>query len=104
MTEALAIDPHELYHYYSHISPIIVTSMQISKMYMFWIFIHYTIANAYPYFCAPSNFKGFLVSPFLVSSPHCKALRWAFDQSSLTVDNMWIIFGAWAAGKITSFF
>lgn len=71
-----------------------------SKVYLFWILVHYLVSNSYGSFCTPKSTYGFLTSPILVSSPHCKALRWAHEISGSTIDNMWIIFGTWIANKI----
>ena len=74
--------------------------LESAQLYFFWIMLHYVVSNSYGYFCTPISTYGFLTTPILVSSPHCKALRWAHEISGTTIDNMWIIFGTWISNKI----
>ena len=71
-----------------------------SSIYLFWIMLHYFSAQLYVYYCAPRGFYGFLISPFLVAAPHCRAIRWIIHNGGNMVDNMWIILGTWLCSKI----
>ena len=71
-----------------------------SSLYLFWIMLHYCSAQMYVYYCAPRGFYGFLISPFLVAAPHCRAIRWIIHNGGNMVDNMWIILGTWLCSKI----
>jgi len=71
-----------------------------SSLYLFWIMLHYFSAQMYVYYCAPRGFYGFLISPFLVAAPHCRAIRWIIHNGGNMVDNMWIILGTWLCSKI----
>lgn len=104
MTEIMELPPDLVEQMVDYITPSVLVVWKASKVYLFWISVHFAIANGYYLVCAPTSVSGFFMSPFLVSSPHCRALRWANEQSALTVDNMWIVFGTWMASKITSFF
>ena len=75
-----------------------------SKFYLFWILMHYISTNLYTYFCTPLSFVGFLASPFMAVSPHCKGLHWLFNVSVSTIGQMWMIFGIWLSAKLTGFF
>jgi len=68
-------------------------------IYMMWILLHYVSAHLYAYFCAPSTFVGFIYSPFVIAAPHCRALRWVIFNGSVSIDNMWIVFGTWLCSK-----
>ena len=72
----------------------------VSSVYLLWILIHFISVHLYVYFCVPSTYIGFLYSPFLISTPHCKALRWATQTGASTIDNMWIVFGTWICSII----
>ena len=74
------------------------------KFYLFWTIIHYIIANTYHMVCAPKGVWGFIASPILVISPHCKAIQWLFNISIQTINNMWVVFGIWISGIITGIF
>lgn len=71
-----------------------------SSIYLFWIMLHYFSTQMYVYYCAPRGFYGFLISPFLVAAPHCRAIRWIIHNGGNMVDNMWIILGTWLCSKI----
>ena len=71
-----------------------------SSLYLFWIMLHYCSAQMYVYYCAPRGLYGFLISPFLVAAPHCRAIRWIIHNGGNMVDNMWIILGTWLCSKI----
>lgn len=72
----------------------------ISKVYIIWITIHYISCQLYVHYCVPSGIMGYLISPLLVSSPHCKALRWAFYNGGNIIDNMWNYLGVWASTQL----
>lgn len=80
--------------------PIIVMAWKCSSVYFFWIGVHYLSAHAYPYFCADLSMIGMVSSPFLVVAPHCKALSWLQQTSSLAIHNMWIVLGSWLATQL----
>jgi hypothetical protein len=79
---------------------IIVMAWKCSSVYFFWIGVHYLSAHAYPYFCADLSMIGMISSPFLVVAPHCKALSWLQQTSSLAIHNMWIVLGSWLATQL----
>lgn len=67
-----------------------------SRLYLFWILLHYVSAHAYIYFCAPHSFVGLLRSPFMVITPQCHAIDWVQVNSRNIVKNMWMTIGMWA--------
>jgi nucleoside permease NupC len=82
------------------IVPVLKWLYFISKMYIIWITIHYISCQLYVHYCVPSGITGYLLSPFLVSSPQCKALRWAFYNGGNIIDNMWNYLGVWASTQL----
>ena len=71
-----------------------------SNIYVFWIGMHFITANMYPYFCADVSLYGVVTSPFLVMAPHCKALLWAQQTSTMAIENMWIVLGTWLCSQM----
>lgn len=69
-------------------------------VYFFWIGIHYLSAHLYTHFCTPKTVLGFLLSPLLVPSPQCKAIRWLLFNGSNVIDNMWLLLGTWVCSKL----
>jgi hypothetical protein len=64
---------------------------------MIFIMIHYVSAHIYTWYCTPLSWYGFFISPFIVSTPHCKALRWSIQTFSVNIETMWHVFGTWLA-------
>jgi hypothetical protein len=69
--------------------------IKLSGIYLLWIVLHFVAAHLYIQFCVPSNFIGFVISPFMTASPHCQGLRWIIYTGANTINNMWVILGTW---------
>ena len=80
--------------------PYIKNLFAVSSIYLFWITLHFATAQLYVKFCAYPSLYGFLLSPFLISSPHCAAMRWVFTKGGTLLDGMWIILGTWLCSKV----
>lgn len=76
---------------------------KISGVYILWIFLHYFCTHLYVNFCVPKTFVGFIMSPFIITTPHCQALRWVVYNAASIINNMWIILGAWIYSLIWVF-
>jgi hypothetical protein len=68
---------------------------KISGMYILWICLHYFSSHLYIKFCVPYTIVGFIMSPFMISTPHCQGLRWIVYNAANTINHMWILIGAW---------
>jgi hypothetical protein len=95
---------HSIYEYVMSAINTIIPALKwlyfISKVYIIWITIHYISCQLYVHYCVPTGITGYLLSPFLVSSPQCKALRWAFYNGGNIIDNMWNYLGVWASTQL----
>ena len=80
--------------------PIFIMAWKCSNVYLFWVGVHYLSAHMYPYFCADLSIVGIVASPFLVMSPHCRALGWLQQTSTQAIHNMWIVLGTWLAAQL----
>ena len=74
-----------------------------SGIYLLWICLHYFSAHLYIKFCVPSTIIGFIMSPFLIMTPHCQGLRWIVYNAANIINNMWILIGAWIYSMIWIF-
>lgn len=74
--------------------------INISGMYILWIILHYVASHLYIKFCVPGNFMGFLLSPFMTSTPHCQGLRWIVYNAANIINNMWVMIGVWICSTI----
>ena len=72
-----------------------VIILKCSGIYLLWICLHYFSAHLYIKFCVPESFLGFIMSPFMISTPHCQGLRWIVYSAASVINNMWLLIGAW---------
>lgn len=68
--------------------------------YIMWILLHYAAIHLYPEFCAPYTILGFILSPFMISAPHCIAMRWIISEGSNIIIAMWIAIGGVIINKV----
>ena len=68
--------------------------------YLMWISLHYLAVHLYPIYCAPLTVMGFILSPFMVSAPHCIAMRWLVVEGSNVIVTMWVAVGGYAIQTI----
>lgn len=54
----------------------------------------------YPYMCCRPNLLGFIMTPFMVVTPHCEAMRWVIHYSGDQIRNVWI----WLGGYLVVYF
>ena len=94
----------KIYIFFIHISSLIVRttlfSLKVSGIYLLWIFLHYFSAHLYVKFCVPNTIFGFIMSPFMIMTPHCQGLRWIVYNAANIINNMWILIGAWIYSMI----
>jgi hypothetical protein len=73
---------------------------KISGIYILWIGLHYFSAHLYIKFCVPNSIVGFIMSPFMITTPHCQGLRWIVYNAANIINHMWILIGAWIYSMI----
>jgi len=74
--------------------------INVSGIYLLWIFLHYFASHLYVKLCVPNTIVGFLLSPFMIATPHCQGLRWIVYNAANMINNMWIILGAWICSTL----
>ena len=91
--------PEKLYNCVENITTTIIKTstflFKVSFFYILWICLHYFSAHLYVKFCVPSTIFGFIMSPFMISTPHCQGLRWIVYNAAIIINNMWFVTGAW---------
>ena len=70
--------------------------LKISGIYLLWICLHYFSAHLYVQLCVPRTIIGFIMSPFMMATPHCQGLRWIVYNAAGVMSNMWIMIGSWS--------
>lgn len=68
--------------------------VKICGIYLLWICLHYLAAQLYIQCCVPTTMIGFMMSPFMVSTPHCQALRWIVYNAATMINHMWFLLGS----------
>jgi hypothetical protein len=63
--------------------------------YIMWITLHYLAIHLYARYCAPLTPLGFILSPLMVTSPHCVATRWVISSGSSIITTMWVTLGTY---------
>lgn len=58
-----------------------------------WILLHYVAGHLYVYACTPLTLTGFIMSPFVVDTPHCKGMRWLLTEGASTMHMVWGFIG-----------
>ncbi len=74
--------------------------LNISGIYLIWIFLHFIASQLYINFCVPKTLYGFIMSPLMIPAPHCQGLRWIVYNSANIITNMWVIFGTWVCSVL----
>ena len=74
--------------------------IRVSGIYLLWIVLHYVASQLYVKLCVPNTLIGFVISPFMVATPHCQGLRWIVYNAANIINNMWILMGAWICSTI----
>ena len=92
------------YYYFNLFNNFIFTTIKfiirVSGIYLLWIVLHYISTHLYVKLCVPNTIIGFLISPFMVATPHCLGLRWIIYNAANIINNMWILMGAWICSTI----
>ena len=83
-----------------YVKYILIESSNVIGSYILWIFIHYFATQLYVGFCANWSIKGLIMSPFLVTMPHCVGLLWCINQGVYNLQAMWILLGYWLVKRI----
>jgi hypothetical protein len=78
----------------------LIRVVKISAIYIVWICLHYVSSYLYIQLCVPYSWVGFFASPFLITSPHCKAFRWMIYTGASIIENMWLLLGIWICSNI----
>lgn len=76
------------------------TGWTVSGVYIIWTTIHFFATHVYAKYCTPFSIWGYLMAPFIVSSPHCAGLRWCIVKGADTMIAMWIVMGTWIATQL----
>ena len=74
--------------------------IRVSGIYLLWIVLHYVSSHLYVELCVPKTLIGFLISPFMISTPHCQGLRWVVYNAATVINNMWVLMGSWICSML----
>lgn len=103
LTSLLSRYINSLKNYYYLFNDYFNTILRLIGIYVIWILAHYFASHLYIRWCVQSSFLGFLMSPFLVPAPQCRALRWIVINGALNINAMWLFLSTWIIDKINPF-
>lgn len=67
-----------------------------------WSVAHFVSVHVYGLVCVPLTPVGFVMSPLLVNTPHCSALRWIIQRGALGICETWNLIGSAVLAIATS--
>jgi hypothetical protein len=85
---------------FNYIYKAIKIFINVSGIYLLWIFLHYIASQLYIELCVPKSIMGFLISPFMTATPQCQGLRWVVYNAANIINNMWILLGTWICSTL----
>lgn len=73
---------------------------------VYWILItaYYVSAQLHSAYCTPWGWWGYIESPFLLETLHCRALKWFFSYSHDYIRSMWFLGSTFLVKLIMDFF
>ena len=74
------------------------------KVYLFWNTVHWSSILFYQEFCAPKSRMGFLMTPFMTQTPHCRTAHWIHRTSTDAFNNIGALMVTWSTSFITKWF
>jgi hypothetical protein len=69
-------------------------------VYLLWITLHYASSHLYVKVCTHPSVYGFLLSPIIVDTPYCSAIRWTIYHGAAQIRLMWAFLGGYAANGL----
>ena len=72
-----------------------IVFLKLYGIYLLWVCLHYVSAHLYTKLCVPAGVVGFIMSPFMMQTPHCQGLRWIVYNAGGIINNVWVLLGAW---------
>jgi len=65
-----------------------------------WTSAHYAALLGYQYLCVPDTWFGMLTAPLMVAMPHCRAIVWVIEVSSVSVGAAWTAAAMLISGRL----
>jgi len=96
----LTITGNYILHSGKIIIKVVIFTIKISGVYLMWILLHYFASQLYVKLCTPSSVFGFIMSPFLTTTPYCQGLRWVIYNGAIMINNMWIFLATWLCANV----
>ena len=78
-------------------------TLSLVVIYTSWITTHYIASQLYNEYCVNWSWRGYLMSPFTVTSPICKGLNWVVYESSNSVSSFFVFAGSSMALYLSRF-
>ena len=74
------------------------------KLNIFWTAVHWCSVQLYQKLCIPNTIYGYIFTPMMVQTPHCKMLIWFHSASIDAFNSLKTVFVAFAFAVINTYF
>ena len=72
----------------------------VAKGVAVWTVTHVAAVHAYQWLCVPASVWGLIRAPLMIATPHCRALVWVIDGTSMTVFTAWTTVGLLVSSRL----
>mgnify|MGYP001299196063 FL=1 len=81
-----------------------ISTLSAIKVYLFWNTMHWGAIQIYHQFCAPKTLVGYIMTPIMTQTPHCKTLDWFHRASTDAFNNISILVITWGTTFVSNWF
>ena len=67
-----------------------------------WTVVHFASVHAYGRVCVPLTASGLVLSPLMVNTPHCSALRWVLQRGAFGICETWDLLALTMASAVAT--
>jgi hypothetical protein len=74
------------------------------KVYLFWNTMHWGAIQFYQHFCAPKTFIGYIMTPLMSQTPHCRTAHWIHQTSTNAFNSITTLIVSWGTSFVSKWF
>jgi Na+/H+ antiporter NhaC len=85
-------------------SSTVTATVSAMKVYLFWNTMHWGAIQFYQYFCAPKTIVGYIMSPLMTQTPHCRTAHWFQRTSTDAFNSITTLVVTWGTSFVSKWF
>jgi hypothetical protein len=74
------------------------------KVYLFWNTMHWGAIQFYQHFCAPQTIIGYIMTPLMSQTPHCRTADWIHRTSTDAFNSITTLVVTWGTSFVSKWF